>query len=154
MYPVLLTLHSLTRWLVLVGLLYAIYRGFVGQRAGKLFSRHDDLTRQWAVRIAEIQFMLGLGLYFTSPIVDYFLKNFKQALHIREIRFFGMEHICVMFIGIAVISVGSGKVKKAKTDAEKFRAMRVWFLVGLILILTSVPWAFSPLVSRPWIRWF
>ncbi|GAB3173592.1 hypothetical protein GCM10027291_30180 [Telluribacter humicola] len=98
--------------------------------------------------------MLGLGLYFISPIIDYFLHNFWDAIHQREIRFFGMEHSSMMIAAVVVITIGSAKAKRRQTDAEKFRTMAIWFAIGLFIILTSIPWSFSPLTSRPNFRAF
>jgi uncharacterized membrane protein len=86
--------------------------------------------------------------------VDYFLHHFNAAVHQREIRFFGMEHSLMMFIAIIIITIGSAKAKRKATDTEKFRIMTIWFAVALFIILTSIPWAFSPLTSRPHFRSF
>ncbi|SKB41644.1 hypothetical protein [Daejeonella lutea] len=154
MYPTIIALHSLIRWFVLISLLYSISRAYIGWLRTKPFAKHDNLSRALTARFAEIQFLLGVILYFLSPIVDYFLHNFKDAIHLREIRFFGMEHITMMIIAVGVITTGSGKVKGMPTDQEKFKTMAIWFSIGLLIILTSIPWPFSPLVSRPWIRTF
>lgn len=154
MYSILLSLHSWVRWLVLVSLLLALfvaYRGWFGKRA---FSKGDDSVRHWTATIAHIQFLIGLGLYFISPIVDHFLSHFGEAVHQRIPRFFGMEHSTMMFIAIAVISTGSAKAKRMQTDRDKYKTMAIWFTIGLLLILSSIPWAFSPLVSRPHFRPF
>lgn len=154
MYLTLLALHSLVRWLVLLSLGYSIYRGYTGWLGGKSFSKNDNAVRHWTATIAHIQFLLGLSLYYLSPVVDYFLKNFGKAVHLREIRYFGMEHSLMMLIGITVITIGSAKAKRRSTDKAKFKTMAVWFSVGLFIILTSIPWSFSPLVSRPSFRPF
>jgi len=154
MFPIVLTLHSLVRWLVLVSLLFAVYRGFRGWRSGSAFSAFDNSVRHLTATIAHIQLMLGLWLYFISPLTDYFLHHFKEAVHERTLRFFGMEHSLMMFVAIVVITIGSAKARRKPTDNEKYKTMALWYTVGLLLILTSVPWAFSPLVSRPWLRWF
>lgn len=60
----------------------------------------------------------------------------------------------MMLIGIIVISTGAKKVKQKQTDTEKFKAMAIWFTIGLLIILSSIPWEFSPLVSRPYFRGF
>lgn len=154
MYPILLATHSLVRWLVLASLLLAIYRGYKGWLTGQTFSKADNTIRHTTATIAHIQLILGLWLYFISPIVDYFLDNFSEAVHQREIRFFGMEHITMMFIGIIVITIGSMKAKRKPTDLQKFKAMAIWYTIGLVIILSSIPWAFSPLISRPYFRPF
>ena len=154
MYSFLLALHSLVRWFVLASLLFAIYRGYRGWLLKKPFSKLDEQVRWITATIAHIQLIFGLWLYFISPIVSYFLHNFKDAVHNRQIRFFGMEHITVMLIAIIIISIGSAKAKRKATGPERFKTMATWFTVALLLILSSIPWSFSPLISRPLFRAF
>lgn len=154
MYSFLLALHSLMRWLVLLSLLTAIFIGFRGWFQQRNFSKYDNFIRHTTATITHIQLLIGLSLYFISPVVDYFLHHFKEAVHERQIRFFGMEHITVMIIAIVVITIGSAKAKRKQTDKEKFKTMTIWFSIGLLLIITSIPWQFSPLTSRPYFRAF
>jgi cell division protein FtsW (lipid II flippase) len=154
MYVTLLALHSFTRWLVLSSLLLAIFGGYRGWLFDKPYLKFDNMVRHTTATVAHIQLVLGILLYFISPIVSYFLHNFSTAVHERAIRFFGMEHITMMLIGITVITIGSAKAKRKTTDREKFKTMAIWFTVALLIILSSVPWSFSPLISRPNIRPF
>ena len=154
MYPIILTLHSWVRWLVLASLLYALYRGYRGWLAHQPFSTRDDRVRHWTATVAHIQLMLGLWLYWISPITDYFLAHFRDAVQQREIRFFGMEHSSMMLLAVVLITIGSMRAKRAQTDGQKFKMMTLWFTIGLLVILSSIPWTFSPLVSRPWFRSF
>lgn len=154
MYLILLPLHSLVRWFVLLSLLFALYRAFRGWLLNKTYTRLDDNSREAATKAAHIQFVIGLWLYFISPIVHYFLHNFKTAVHERQIRFFGMEHITMMLIAVAVISIGSERAKQKTTDREKFKTTAIWFSIALLIILSSIPWSFSPLISRPLFRAF
>ena len=154
MYYVLLVLHSLLRWLVLASLLFAIYRAYRGWLLKKPYTLFDYRARMVAATVAHIQLVMGLWLYFISPVVTYFLHNMGKAVHLREIRFFGMEHITVMLTAIVVITIGSAKAKQKATDRDKFKTMAIWFTIGLLLILTSIPWSFSPLIHRPLFRWF
>jgi cytochrome b561 len=154
MYDTLLALHSLIRWLVLASLLVAIFRGYRGWFSNKPFSRFDNSVRQWTATITHIQLVLGICLYFVSPIINYFLHNFKEAVHQREVRFFGMEHNLMMLIAIIIITIGSAKAKRKLTDKEKFKTMAIWYTIGLLVILSSIPWSFSPLAARPNFRAF
>ncbi|WP_417589922.1 hypothetical protein [Owenweeksia hongkongensis] len=154
MYSTLLPLHSLFRWLVLLSLLFTIYRAFTGWKGQKQFTKLDNFIRHTTATIVHIQMLLGLALYFISPMVEYFLANLPEAMHEREIRFFGMEHITIMIIAVVVITMGSAKAKRKVDDLEKFKTMAIWFSIGLFLILTSIPWEFSPLTSRPHFRGF
>ncbi len=154
MYSTLLALHSLVRWFVLVSLMFAIYRAYSGWLINKQFSKFDNSVRHWTATITHIQLIIGVCLYFVSPIIDYFLHYYKEAVHEREIRFFGMEHNLMMFLAIILITIGSIKAKRKKTDKEKFKTIAIWFSIGLFIILISIPWSFSPLASRPLYRSF
>src|SRR5688500_15967044 len=116
MYSLLLATHSLVRWLVLVSLLVAIFQAYKGWLGNKPFSRSDNIIRNATVTITHVQFVLGIVLYCISPVVRYFLGYFKTAVHQREIRFFGMEHITMMLIAVVLITMGSMKAKRQSTD--------------------------------------
>lgn len=152
MHP-LLVVRSFLRWLVLASLLFAIFNAFFKWRSGALYKKGDNMARVLAVIISHTQLVVGLALYFISPILSYFWQNFSTAVHERQVRFFGMEHIFVMILAVIVLTLGSAKAKRKPTDVLKHKTVFIWFTVALVLILTSIPWAFSPLVSRPWIRW-
>ena len=154
MYSSLLVLHSWFRWLVLVCLIFAVCRAYLGWRSNKPFTKLDNFSRHATATIAHIQFTFGLTLYFISPIVSYFLHHFGEAVHLREIRFFGLEHIIMMTSAITMITIGSIKAKRKNTDREKFRTMVIWYSIGLFLILASIPWGILFLVSRPLLRSF
>ena len=156
MYPETLALHSLVRWLVLISLIFAVYRGFKGWLGNHSFSRFDNGVRKWTAIIAQIQLIIGITLYSISPIVNYFLHHFKTALPEREDRFFGMEHAVVMIAAIVVITIGSIKSRKKNTSREKYKTMAIWYSIGLLMILSSMPLPFSPppFVRRPFFRAF
>jgi hypothetical protein len=60
----------------------------------------------------------------------------------------------MMLIAVAVISIGSSSAKRKNTDQAKFKTIAIWFTIGLLIVLGSIPWPFSPLVSRPYWRMF
>ena len=154
MYFFLLALHSLGRWLVLISLLYSIFIAYRGWLFKKPYTKADGVIRSVTTTTAHIQLVIGVWLYCISPVVSYFLHNFSTAVRERQIRFFGMEHITMMVIAITVLTIGSAKVKRKTTDEQKFKTMAVWFTVTLLIILSSIPWSFSPLTSRPNFRPF
>ena len=154
MYSVLLAIHSLIRWLVLISLLYSIIIAYRGWLSGKPFANADNVTRIITTTIAHIQLVIGVWLYFISPVVHYFWDNFGKAVHERQIRFFGMEHVTMMIIAITVLTIGSAKSKQKTADHKKFKTIAIWFTIALLIIFSSIPWSFSPLISRPNFRPF
>jgi len=85
MYSTLLSIHSLFRWLVLASLIFALYRAYKDWLSNQPFTKLDNTIRHTTATIAHIQLILGVTLYFISPVVSYFLNNFTEAVHLREI---------------------------------------------------------------------
>lgn len=152
MYSLVLTLHSLVRWLVLASLLYSAYHSFRGWVTHKPFTKADNKIRQMVVTLSHLQFTIGLVLYAFSPIVRYFITHFNEGLHNRDARFFGMEHITMMVIAVTLITVGALRSKRKQTDREKFKTQAIWYSIALIIIFLSIPWPFSPFTARPYWR--
>ena len=152
MYTVLLSLHNLTRWIALILLISIIFKSYIGWKRKQEYSSLDNNLRISTVSTLHIQALFGLCLYYLSPVVKYFWSDFGNAVKLREIRFFGMEHITVMLIAIIILSIGNIKVKKEKET--KFKKQFIWFGSTLLLIISSIPWSFSPLTHRPDFRWW
>lgn len=154
MYSTLLSLHSWVRWIVLVFLVYSIYRAFMGYNQNKAFSKTDNAFRHWTATVAHIQLMIGIILYTQSPIVKFFWTDTKTTWQNLDITFYGVIHILLMLTAIVVLTIGSALAKRKPTDKEKFKTMLVWFSIVLIIIFIAIPWTFSPLSSRPNFRTF
>lgn len=152
MYQTLTFLHSIFRWLVLLSLLYSIFRAYQGYFSDKIFSKTDDSVRHWTATIAHIQLVLGITLYSQSPIIKYFWKNFTEAREAFDLFFFGLIHISLMVISIILITIGSSVSKRKTDDREKFKTILIYFVIALVIIFIAIPWPFSPLANRPYFR--
>jgi hypothetical protein len=152
MYSTLIFLHSLTRWLVVISLIYAIYRGYVGFKFQKTFTKTDNAVRHWTATIAHIQLIIGILVYTQSPSIMYFWKHTREALRNWDVTFYSLVHALIMLLAIVLLTIGSAKAKRMQTDREKFKTMLLWFFVAFILIFIAIPWPFSPLSNRPFFR--
>lgn len=152
MYSTLLVLHSLFRWLVLASLLYAIYRSAEGLRKNKAFTKADDRWRHWTATIAHIQLLIGFTIYLKSPVVKFFFSNLREASAHLETLFFGAIHILLMLAAITIITIGSALAMRRQGAPEKYKTMLRWFALALLIIFLAIPWPFSPLASRPYIK--
>ena len=56
-----------------------------------------------------------------------------------SIRYFAVEHIFAMFIGIGLVEAGASKVKKVTEDAKKFKFQLIFFTIGLVIMLSRIP---------------
>lgn len=154
MYSTLLVFHSWFRWLVLLALTFSIYRAYIGYSKQKIFSKQDDSLRHWTATIAHVQLMIGMILYFKSPIVSYFWNHFKEALNDWNTSFFGLFHFSLMVLSVVVLTIGSAWTKRKTTDRAKYKTMLYWFSLALLIIIIAIPWPFSPLASRTYLRTF
>lgn len=154
MYSTVLTLHSIFRWFVLCSLFYAIFRAYKGYTSKSDFTFVDNKVRHWTATIAHIQLILGMLVYTQSPIVKYYFSDFKNLVADWNLTFFGLFHFVLMIIAIIIITIGSAKAKREKTDQQKFKTMLVMFSIALIIIFIAIPWPFSPLANRPYLRTF
>lgn len=152
MYQTLTFLHSTFRWLVLLSLLYAVFRAYKGYFSQKVFSKTDNSVRHWTATIAHIQLVVGITLYSQSPIVKYFWKNFNEVKESLDLLFFGLIHIFLMLFSIILITIGSAVSKRKTVDKEKFKTMLIYFILALFIIFIAIPWPFSPLANRPYFR--
>lgn len=147
-----LVIHSLLRWLVLISLLFSIYRAYKGFISNAVFSKLDNSVRHWTATIAHIQLVFGIILYSQSPVTKYFWTNFSDAIAQQEASFFGLIHIVLMSTAIVLLTIGSALVKRKTVDKEKFKTMLIWYFIAFFIILIAIPWPFSPLANRPYIR--
>lgn len=155
MYDTLLVIHSVLRWLLLIGLLIAIYKAYQGWFSNKPFLKSDNTLRLVTATIAHVQLLVGVGLYLVSPIISTFLNTFSDSMSNSEMRFFGMEHSFMMLLAIVFITIGSSKAKRKTTDKAKFKTIAIWFTIALIVILVAIPWSFLPFFpDRPFFRIF
>ncbi|MCG2590903.1 cytochrome B [Rhodohalobacter sulfatireducens] len=153
-YTALLVVHSLFRWFLLISLFYSIYQAFKGWSSKLPYTPRFDKIRNITVILAHVQLIVGLGLYFISPVIRQLFNNFGEAVQESAIRFYGMEHSLIMIIAIVLITIGSAKAKRLSEDVKKFKSIAIWFTIGLILILITIPWPFSPFDARPLFRIF
>lgn len=140
-YGILNDTHSVLRWIILVLLLASIFMAFSGRKSGKPFAANKKVYL-FTLISAHLQLLIGLIQYFISPSVKIALANFGAAMKIAPLRFVALEHLLMMLIAIALITVGYSKSKKAQDDSKKHRTVFVFYLIALIIILAAIPWPF------------
>ncbi len=147
MYEGLLHAHSGWRWIVLLLLVLTVIA------SGMKFLSKDS---QWNVRLsklfkfnlisAHIMLLMGLILFFISPKVSFDASMMKDAVR----RFFTMEHSLMMIIAIVLITIGNSRMKRAADTVKKYKAVFIFNLIALILVLAMVPWPFRESLGASW----
>jgi len=152
MYSSALWLHSLLRWAVLLTGAIAWFRSIGGATAKRPWTAKDDLWGMLFTISLDTQLLVGLVLYFVfSPFTKIAFQDFGGAMANPSLRFWAVEHITGMIIGIALAHVGRVKIRKAQGDARKHRLATIYFGLALVVVCASIPWPGMP-VSRPLFR--
>ena len=147
-----LTLHSWLRWLVLLTGVVAFVRAAAGASGRTPWKPSDDRAGFWFVTALDAQFLLGLILYaFLSPITRAAFGDFGAAMKNSGLRFWAVEHVFGMLIGVALAHIG--RVRARKTDSlRRHKVAAIFFGLALAVILASIPWPGTP-NGRPLLRW-
>jgi len=140
-YSLMVSAHSVWRWVVLILLLAAIFKAFSGWRGKKEFTSGDKKLAMFAMVFYHIQFLGGLILYFISPKVSFAAGFMKDSIA----RFFAMEHILLMSISMVLLTMGYSKSKRIIESDKKFKKIFVYYLISLLIVLASIPWPFRAL---------
>ncbi|HEX8462058.1 MAG TPA: hypothetical protein VF623_11530 [Segetibacter sp.] len=150
MYQGLLHLHNFGRWVVLILLLVAIVKSLSGMTGNKPFTNGDKKIGLFLMISAHIMLLIGLYQWFVGPWGLNNIQNagMKAVMQDSVQRFWAVEHMAGMLIGIILITIGRGAAKKNITDKAKHNRSFWFYFIAFIVIVASVPWPFRE-VARP-----
>ena len=149
MYNGLLHAHSGLRYVVIILVLISIVQAFSGWFGQKPFTEGARKVSLFALISVHIQLIIGLILYFISPVMEPALADMGAAMKDSVLRFWAVEHITTRIIGITLITVGYSTAKRATTDKAKYTRIALFYLIGFILIISMIPWPWTR-VPRGW----
>jgi hypothetical protein len=152
MYPTALIVHSWLRWLVVLTGLMAFFRAATGASGRKSWRPVDDRAGFWFVTALDLQVLIGLLLYFfLSPVTRAAMHDFGGAMKNAGLRFWGVEHVFGVLIGVALAHIGRARARKVDS-LRRHKVTAVFFGLALVAILLSIPWPGTP-NGRPLVRW-
>lgn len=141
MYTGVLHLHSLLRYVVLIVLIIAIFRALAGWLGKRDFSAADNRVGTILIAVTHTQFILGLLLYFISPLTEVIMADFGAAMKDETLRFWAVEHATIMIIAVALITVGRVMSKKATVALVQHKRAAIFYAMGFAAIMSGIPWA-------------
>ena len=140
MYTGLQHTHSGLAYLALLALVLVIIWALVGALSGRDFQEKDRKIALIAFILCHIQLLVGLILYFVSPL-GYSLLAGGGAMADATARLTALEHPLINILAIVLVSVGFIRAKKLESSTAKFRSIYMLYAIGLVLILSRIPWA-------------
>ncbi|MEY8849853.1 hypothetical protein AB9K26_13625 [Psychroserpens sp. XS_ASV72] len=141
MYSTLQMIHSYWAYLVLAMLIIASFNALIKFFGGKEFQAIDFRISLFTLIVSHIQLLLGLILYFVSPFGFKNLSNSGMGGLDSFGRLLAVEHPFVGILAVALITIGYSKHKKKLTSIPKFKVLAIFYTLGLILVLSRIPWS-------------
>jgi hypothetical protein len=136
MYEFIQKFHSGWAYLALLLLVIAALNSVLGMVSKKEFSSKDRTIALLGLIFSHVQLLVGLVLYFISPLGKAGLSEMSNA----AIRLTALEHPLINIIAIIFITIGWSKHKKVTSSEAKFKTISIFYGIGLLLILARIPW--------------
>lgn len=137
MYEIIQKAHSGWAYLVLITLVIAVVNALIGRNSQKEFSAQDRKIALFALIATHLQLVFGFVIYFISPLGMASLGQMSD----KALRLTSLEHPLINIIAIALITIGWSKHKKAADSQAKFKSIFLFYGLGLLLILSRIPWS-------------
>ncbi|WPR72061.1 hypothetical protein SLW70_02685 [Flavobacterium sp. NG2] len=136
MYEFIQKFHSGWAYMALLLLIIAVANAAIGLLGDKEFTPKDRKIAIMGLIGTHTQLLIGLILYFVSPLGLSSLGQMSDKI----LRLTSLEHPLINIIAITLITIGWSKHKKLTTSKSKFKTFSVYYGVGLLLILSRLPW--------------
>jgi hypothetical protein len=141
MYPALLHSHSGLRWILLILLVVNILRALSALNNKNPLTVADKKLSLFALIATHLQAVLGFGLYYLSPKVQFSADTMGNS----QLRFFTMEHTLMMLIAIVLITFGHRQAKNLNAKGYFW-----YYFIGLVIMLAAIPWPFRTALGGNW----
>jgi hypothetical protein len=134
MYSLLLVTHSVLRYLLLIVLLVVIVRSLMGWLNKSAYTKLDDKLSLGLFIFTHTQLLLGIILFFVSPIVIFSGASMKDMVA----RYWLVEHNTGMLIAIVLITMARISTKKMTDAVAKHKRMLVFNFIALAIIALMI----------------
>ncbi len=143
MYTTIQFIHSYWAYLVLLVVLLATFNAVIGYFSKKEYGPKDFRISLFALIVTHIQLLIGLILYFVSPLGLQSISNngISAVMKDSTLRLFAVEHPLVMILTVVFITIGYSKHKKKLVSTGKFKMLAIFYSLVLVLMLSRIPWS-------------
>ncbi len=149
--------HSILRWLVLLSVGVAgivALKGYLLKAPIIVWERSLTIL---AMVVCHVQLVIGLALYAIrfkryDSAVNWLGNQTRFGEDVR--RYWKFEHIGMMVLAIALVTIGRMVSKRAKTEPGKQLRIAIFYLLALLIMLFMIPWPFTAIGQNQNIGWF
>jgi hypothetical protein len=132
-------LHSALAYAVLLLLIVAVGMAKYGFFFKKPFTETQRKVSLFALIGSHTQLLIGLVLYVVSPLGLTSLSG--AAMKDAALRLTTVEHPLMMILALVLITIGFSRAKRQTDDLEKHWNVMLFYGVGLVFILSRIPWS-------------
>ena len=141
MYPVILAIHNIGRWVVLILGIIVVVRGLLGWFGKREWSTMDRKLGVYFTSSIDVQLLVGLILYvFLSPLTTSAFRDFGAVMSNDGLRFFVVEHSVIMLLAVVFAHLGGVYSKRASASKDKYKMAAIWYGLALVAVLLGMPW--------------
>ncbi|MEJ2162616.1 MAG: hypothetical protein P8X60_04670 [Robiginitalea sp.] len=139
---ILQNVHSYLAYVALAILFIAVANAILGLVKDRMFTLEKDFRISlFALILSHLQLVLGLILYFVSASGFSAIQQFGVGGLTPAARLLALEHPFINIIAIVLITIGWSRHKRFMEGKKKFRSIALFYGLGLLLILSRIPWA-------------
>ncbi|SDG25795.1 hypothetical protein SAMN05421825_3062 [Epilithonimonas hungarica] len=137
MYILTKNLHGIFAYISLILLIFAVIYAIYGLLRRTDYGKPARIISMLALSGVHMQIVIGLVLYFLSPLGSSNVS--REMMKNSTSRFYALEHPFMMLIGIALITIGYVRAKKASEKKRKFLSIAIFYAIGLLCLLSRMP---------------
>jgi len=94
----------------------------------------NRITYLFTLISAHTQLLIGIALYFLSPLVQFNSGTMKND----TTRYFTVEHWFMMIIAIALITIGYSKSKKKVLPEAKHKTIFIFYGIAILVVIGAL----------------
>lgn len=140
-YSTALLIHSSVRWIILAILLTALIKSLAGWMKKLPFSGVDRVLQIALTSWVDMEVLVGLFLYWMSPLTPKSGEQMSAAMKVPSLRFFAVEHQVLMILALIALHVGSVLSRRAEIPPHKHRRWFAGLALTLVLMVLGIPWS-------------
>ncbi len=142
MYTTIQFIHSWWAYLTVFVLLIAAINALAGFFGNKEYQPKDFRIALFALIVTHLQFVIGLILYFASPLGFQNISNIGmgEVMKNSDFRLYAIEHPLIMILVVVFVTIGYSKHKKKLVSQPKFKMLAIFYVIALVLMLSRIPW--------------
>ena len=142
MYTTVQFLHSYWAYLVVLVVFLATFNALLGFFSKRDYGAKDFRISLFALIVTHIQLLIGLVLYFVSPLGFQSISANGMGTVMKDsvLRLNAVEHPTVMLIVVVLITIGYSKHKKKLVSRPKFKTLMIFYTLACVLLFSRITW--------------